>query len=449
MRLTRGDGMQDLSNFSAVLPPGVVGRIAGVGRCSEAQIAFARARQGSRGGRVEQAHPSCPARSVLGHTTAGAGVGSQLTYVPGTLYLAGPYKGAPLSVVSITPAVAGPFDAGVVVVRVGLKLNPTTGVVEVDGAASDPIPHILKGIPLNVRDLRVYTDRPGFTLNATSCEPSATYATLWGAGTVLDPSFETPVARAARYQAAGCAALAFKPKLAIKLKGGPRRGAHPALRAVVTPRPGDANFARAVVKLPTSAFLDQAHIRTICTRVQFAAGPGGGALCPKGARYGYARAWSPLLDAPAQGPVYLRSSNHKLPDLVVALTGPPSAPFQIELSARIDSVRGGIRSTFPAIPDLPVSRFILDMQGGKKGLIVNSRHLCHKPGRNRARSNIRGQNGRFSKTRPRVVALTCAKRRKARRKRAKRAKQASVSRALMAEKGGDRRWGEASIPSSR
>src|SRR5665811_848598 len=162
-------------------------------------------------------------------------------------------------------------------------------------------------------------------------------------------------------------------------------------------------------------------IRTICTRVQFAAGPGHGALCPKGARYGFARAWSPLIDGPVTGPVYLRSSDNNLPDLVAALTGPPSAAVQVELSARIDSVKGGIRSTFTGIPDVPVSRFLLDMQGGKKGLIVNSRHLCHKPARNRARANLRGQNGRFSKTRPRVIATKCQKRRNARRARLSRA----------------------------
>jgi hypothetical protein len=252
-------------------------------------------------------------------------------------------------------------------------------------------------------------------------EESSTLATIWGGGSnPFSAADDMPFAAASRYQAASCAALEFKPKLGIKLRGGVKRGAHPALRAVVTPRPGEANFSRAVVTLPRSAFLDQAHIRTICTRVQFAAGPGNGALCPKGAQYGYARAWSPLLDEPAEGPVYLRSSDNNLPDLVVALKGPASAPVDIELSARIDSIRGGIRSTFAAIPDLPVSRFILDMQGGKKGLIVNSRHLCHKPKRNRAKSNIRGQNGRLSRTKPRLIATKCQQRRKAQRNRAKR-----------------------------
>jgi len=429
MRLTRGDGEQDLSKFSAVLPPGVLGSVAGIPWCPEAAIAQAKARTGPHGATEELADPSCPAASQVGRTVAGAGVGSQLTYVGGALYLAGPYNGAPLSVVSVTPAKAGPFDAGTVVVREALTLNPITARVEVDGAASDPIPHILKGIPLNLRDLRVYADRPGFTLNATNCAESHTLATLWGAGTALDPAPDTPVGLSARYQAADCAALGFEPRLGVKLKGGVKRGAHPALKAVVTPRPGQANFDRAVVTLPRSAFLEQAHIRTICTRVQFAAGPGNGALCPPGAQYGYARAWSPLLDGPAQGPVYLRSSDNKLPDLVVALKGPASAPFEVELSARIDSVRGGIRSTFAGIPDVPVSRFVLGMQGGKKGLIVNSRHLCRKPKRNRATSNIRGQNGRFSKTRPRVIATTCQKRRKAKRKRANRshARVASAS----------------------
>jgi hypothetical protein len=403
MRLTRQDGEQDLSRFSSVLPPGVLGRIAGIPWCGEAGIARARSRSGEHGGAAELADPSCPAASQVGRTVAGAGVGSQLTYVPGSLYLAGPYHGAPLSVVSITPAVAGPFDAGTVVVREALNLDPLTARVGVDGAASDPIPHILQGIPLSLRDLRVHADRPAFTLNATNCTPSLTLATLWGAGTALEPRGEVPVGRAARYQAAGCAALGFKPRLAVKLKGGTKRGAHPALRAVLTPRPGDANLSGAVVRLPHSAFLDQAHIRTVCTRVQFAAGPGHGAACPPGSVYGRATAWSPLLAAPLAGPVYLRSSDNKLPDLVLALRG----QFQIDLGARIDSVKGGIRTIFSGVPDAPVSRFVLRMQGGKKGLIVNSKNLCRKQKRNRARASLRAQSGKRRTLRPVVRAVKC------------------------------------------
>ena len=411
MRLARNDGEADMSRFSAVLPAGVIGTIAGLSRCPEAPIAQAQARTGPHGGAEELHDPSCPASSQIGRTIAAAGVGSQLTHVPGSLYLAGPYHGDPLSVVSITPALAGPFDAGTVVLREALTLNPITARVEVDGAASDPIPHILKGIPLNVREIEVYADRPGFTSNPTSCARLDTQATLWGAGTSLSPAPETPVGLTAPYQAVNCAKLGFTPKLAINLKGGTKRGRFPALKAVVTPRAEDANFSRAVVTLPRSAFLEQGHFGTICTRVQFAADGGNGAGCPPASIYGHARAFTPILSEPAEGPVYLRSSNHNLPDLVVALTGPPSAAAKVDLSARIDSKNGGIRSTFEAIPDLPVSRFVLEMQGGKKGLIVNSTNLCR--GTHPAIADLQGQNGRADRTEPVVRAVKCPKGRKA------------------------------------
>jgi hypothetical protein len=324
--------------------------------------------------------------------------------VGGSLYLAGPINGDPLSVVSITPALAGPFDAGTVVVRVALKLNPKTAEVEADGSKSDPIPHILKGIPLNVRDLRVYADRPNFTLNATSCKASKAKATLFGSFIeALNPADDVPVGLATRYQAANCAALGFKPKLSIKLKGGTKRGGHPALTAVLKPRPGDANLSEAVVTLPHSAFLDQAHIRTICTRVQFAAAGGNGAGCPKGSIYGQVKAFSPLLDEPLVGPAYLRSSNHNLPDLVYALHG----IVDFEASARIDSIHGGIRASFEAIPDAPISKAVIEMQGGKKGLIINSRNLC--AAKNRANLELSGQNGKAYDFKP-VVGAKCGAR---------------------------------------
>ena len=132
-----------------------------------------------------------------------------------------------------------------------------------------------------------------------------------------------------------------------------------------------------MVRLPRSAFLDQAHIRTICTRVQFAAD-----ACPKAAQYGYIKAWTPLLEEPLQGPVWLRSSNHKLPDLVFDLHG----LVDIEVATRIDSIRGGVRASVDSIPDAPLSKVVLRMQGGKKGLIVNSRNLCARDQQGQRRS---------------------------------------------------------------
>jgi hypothetical protein len=405
MRLTRQDGEQDMTRFDSILPPGVTGKIAGVARCSDAAIGAAKAKTG----RQEQASPSCPASSQIGRTLAGAGVGEALTYVPGSLYLSGPYNGAPLSVAAIVPAVAGPFDAGTVVVREALTLNPNTAEVEVDGAASDPIPHILKGIPLKLRDLRVYVDRQNFILNPTSCDPAQARATLFGGyADVFSAADDVPVALASRYQAANCSRLGFKPKLSLQLKGGTKRGQFPALKAVLTPRPGDANIGKAVVTLPHSAFLEQGHIRTICTRVQFAADQ-----CPKGSIYGKATAWTPLLDEPLKGPVYLRSSSNPLPDMVIALHG----TVDFDLVGRIDSTNAQIRSSFESPPDAPVSKFVLEMQGAKKGLIVNSTNLCAgKP--KRAKAELVGQNGKEYVARP-VVKSSCEK---AKRKTGKRAK---------------------------
>ena len=416
MRLLREDGEQDMTKFSSILPPGVLGSLVGIGKCSDAAIAAAKAKTA----REEIASPSCPADSEIGHTLAGAGVGSALTYVPGKLYLGGPYNGDPLSVIAITPALAGPFDAGTVVVREALTLNPATAEVEVDGANSDPIPHILKGIVLKLRDLRVNVDRPNFILNPTSCDESSAKATLFGSYlNVFDPSDDVPVDLSTRYQAANCLNLGFNPHLGLHLKGGTRRGSYPGLKAVYSPKKGDANLKGLVVRLPRSAFLEQGHIRTICTRVQYAA-----ESCPKAAQYGYIKAWTPLLEEPLQGPVWLRSSNHKLPDLVFDLRG----LVNVEVSTRIDSVHGGIRATVQDAPDASISRVILHMQGGKKGLIVNSRNLCFKPGRNHANVQGTGQNGKQFAAKP-LMQTRCSKVRKHKRyrRRARLARSSALS----------------------
>jgi hypothetical protein len=399
MRLTRRDGDQDLTRFDAALPPGLTAKLAGVSQCPDAAIAVAKAKTGHQ----ELASPSCPDSSKVGSVIGGAGVGSQLTYVSGSIYLAGPIGGAPASVVGVVPAVAGPFDVGTVVVRQALRLDPRTGKAWIDGALSDPLPHILAGIPLKVRDIRVNVDRPDFTLNPTNCAPMAIWASIWGGGADVFSSLDdAPVSLAQRFQAVNCSRLGFKPRLGLHLRGGTRRGAHPALTAILRPRPGDANISSASATLPRSEFLDQGHIRTICTRVQFAAD-----ICPKAAIYGQAIATSPLVDFPILGPVYLRSSNNKLPDLVADLRGPPSLPVRFELVGRTDSIKGGIRNTFDVAPDLPVSEFVLRLQGGKKGLLVNSTNICRRDFR--ARVLFNAHNGKRSVLRPKLRASGCAK----------------------------------------
>ncbi|HET7486248.1 MAG TPA: hypothetical protein VFJ64_12860, partial [Solirubrobacterales bacterium] len=153
----------------------------------------------------------------------------------------------------------------------------------------------------------------------------------------------------------------------------------------------------------------QGHIETICTRVQFAAN-----ACPARSVYGHARAITPLLDHPLEGPVYLRSSSHTLPDLVAVLKGPAMQPIEIDLDGRIDSINGGIRNTFEVVPDAPVSKFVLTMQGAKKGLLVNSTSLCAQA--NRATVKMNGQNGMVHDFRP-SVSNDCHKRKSKRHQR--------------------------------
>ena len=115
---------------------------------------------------------------------------------------------------------------------------------------------------------------------------------------------------------------------------------------------------------------------------------------------------TPLLEEPLTGPVYLRASDNRLPDLVIDLHGPPSRPLHFEASARIDSIKGGIRNTFTNIPDVPFSKLTLRLPGGKKGLLQNSRNLCS--GTNRAKVSYTAHNGLTAGARP-VVKAKCPK----------------------------------------
>ncbi|HEX4669368.1 MAG TPA: hypothetical protein VH275_05280 [Solirubrobacterales bacterium] len=370
LHLTRSDAEQEITSYSATLPPGLVGKIAGIPYCSDAAIEAAKRRSGIE----ELERPDCPAASKIGHTTAGYGVGSVLTYAPGGLYLAGPYHGSTFSVVAIDSALVGPFDLGVVIVRSAIHVDPQSAQVSIDSAGSDPIPHIIDGIPIHLRDVRVYIDRPETTLNPTSCEASTLASSLNGSGaSFASPGDDSTTTATAPFQAFNCGFLGFAPKLSLRLRGATRRGHYPSLRVEARPRPGDANIAAASVALPASVFLAQNHIGTVCTRGQSARED-----CPPTSIYGHARAFTPLLAQPLEGPVYLRSSDNPLPDLVVALRG-GGIGIAIDLVGRVDSYKGGLRGSFEGIPDAPVSRFVMKLRGGKGGLLVNAANLCAKP----------------------------------------------------------------------
>ena len=385
--IARNDSEQELTSYSATLPPGLLGSIAGVPYCPDAAIEAAKLRTG----REEERHPSCPAASEIGHTLSGYGASAVLAYAPGKLYLAGPYHGSTFSIVAVNSATVGPFDLGVITVRSAIKVDRRTARVTVDSSGSDPIPHILQGIPIHLRDVRVYIDKPHTTVNPTSCEPFSVVSVLTGAGgRVADPADDATATIPNRFQVSNCDALGFEPGLNLSLRGGTRRGQYPSLRAVYRTRPGDANIGRAAVTLPPSMFLAQEHIDTVCTRPQSERD-----ACPAGSIYGRARVLTPLLSKPLEGPVYLRSSDNTLPDLGVALRGSGVA---IDLLGRIDSHRGGIRASFEGLPDAPVSAFVMTLRGGRRGLLVNAANTCTAS--QLATARFLGQNNRGEALRP-------------------------------------------------
>jgi hypothetical protein len=385
VRITRPDGQQELKGADITLAPGATAKLAGVPYCPPAAIAAAAASTGA----AERANASCPDKSQIGVVTVASGSGSAPLQIAGKAFLAGRYKGAPVSLVAVTPAVAGPFDLGTVVVRVPLLVDPETAQIH---AVSDPIPDVFGGAKLDIRSVFVNVNKDDFALNGTNCSKFATAGSLVGGGAdPANPAAFSSFPVSDPVQLDNCPALKFRPKLNLRLFGATRRAKHPRLRAILKARPGDANIARASVGLPHALFLDQASLGQICTRVQFAAND-----CPKKSVYGRARAFTPLLGNPLEGPVYLRSSNNKLPDLVAHLQG----QVDIDLVGRIDSFKGGIRTTFDRVPDVPVDKFVMTLPGGKHGLLVSSRNLCQKPVK--AIVQLKAQNGRKANKRTKL-----------------------------------------------
>ena len=334
-------------------------------------------------GITELANPACPAASQVGTMFSGTGAGTHPLNSPGKIYLAGPYKGAPLSLMFVVPAVSGPYDLGNVAVRSKILVDPETAQITTQ---SDRIPEILDGIPLRIKYLHFDFNRQGFTLNPTNCDPFEVDGQIVGdQGSIAEPT--------ALYQVANCADLNFAPKLSLKLKGIDQAarpsgaagdGQRQARRSEHRPHPGrDAEDAAARPE-PHRHRLHQSPVRR---------------RTPARRRpiYGEAMVQTPLLDKPLSGPVYLRSSNSKLPDLVADLKG----QIEIALAGKIDTAKGGgLRATFAKVPDAPVTKFVLNMEGGKKGLLVNSDSLCGQT--QKASVQLGGQNGISSNTKKKL-----------------------------------------------
>ena len=386
MDLTRPDGQQNISGLTVKLPPGVTAKLAGVPLCPDADTASG----------------DCPGGSQVGTTTAAVGDGPSPLYLPQpgktptAVYLAGAYKGAPYSLVIVVPAQAGPYDLGTIVVRAALFVDPTTAQVTV---VSDPLPQIVMGVPNQYQRIYVNINRPDFMIAPTSCDPMQISATVTGVplggpvsvnpaqiGYSTAPGQNTTVT--SPLQVGDCSALGFSPKLKMALtgKGKTKSGDHPTLTATLSQPFGQANIHAAKVTLPLSMALDPNNSQHVCNYDVALAVHGGAVGCPASTIVGSATAVTPLLSQPLTGDVYLvqgiRFSHgiriRTLPSLLIPLRG------QIALDLRAQSSVNGasaLVTTFSTIPDAPVSKFTLQIAGGKKGLLVitgRGRTICNK-----------------------------------------------------------------------
>jgi hypothetical protein len=357
LQLTRTDDDGEFSSLSSLsLPPGLLANVSSITtRCT-----------------IEQADAhSCPADSHIGEVTTGAGAGTNPFYVGGDVYLTGPYKGNPFGIAVIVHALAGPFDLGYVVVKGAIQIHDDGSVT----VATDPFPTILQGIPLQVRDIRVNLDRPGFTFNPTSCNPMSINGTV-------QSTANQQAGVSSRFQVGECASLAFKPKFSASTAGKTSKanGAsfHVHLASNEGPHDtgsaGESNIAKVDVQLPVSLPARLTTLQKACTAAQFANNPAG---CPAASFVGSATAHTPILASPLSGPAILVShGGQAFPDLVLVLQG---EGVRLNLTGHTQIKKGITFSHFETVPDAPVASFDLTLPQGPHSALttdIPGRNLC-------------------------------------------------------------------------
>jgi hypothetical protein len=401
LMISREDGEQELSGVQVKLPEGLVGKLAGIPECSNAQITAAEHNSGT----VEKSSSSCPAASQIGTVQAGAGPGEDPFYVSGKAYLTGPYKGAPYGVAVVVPALAGPFDLGTVVVRAAINIDPHTAQVTV---TSDSLPRMLDGVPLRTRRILVSINRPDFTLNPTSCEPMQVAGTL--------SSFEGAQHDAsAGFQASDCASLKFKPGFSVYTHAKHTRRYGEYLRVKVTSGNGQANIKSVFVELPKALPSRVETLKLACSAKQFNENPAG---CPADSHVGTAVARTPILSTPLMGPaIFVSHGGAAFPDLDVVLQG---SGITVELTGNTNIIKGITSSNFKTVPDVPVNSFELKLPAGPHSALAANGNFCYKTIKSHKTkikrrvkltmpTTIMGQNGMVVKQATHIVVEGCGK----------------------------------------
>jgi hypothetical protein len=380
--ISRPDGNQQIRSVTLHTPAGLSGVLKGVALCPEAQ-----ANAGT-----------CPAGSLIGHTTASVGLGADpFTVTGGQVFLTESYEGAPFGLSIVTPAVAGPFDLGNVIVRAKIEVDPHTAALTV---TTDPtIPHILRGIPLQLKSVNVTIDRPGFTFNPTNCTPLNITGTVTSAEGVS-------AAVQAPFQAASCKSLKFAPKFAVSTSGKTSKANGTSLNVKLSypnaPLGVYANVAKVKVSLPKQLPSRLTTLQKACISQTFEANP---ANCPKESIVGEAKVVTPLLPVPLTGPAYFVShAAEAFPDLTIVLKG---YGITVDLVGSTSIKKGITTSTFKATPDVPFSSFELSLPQGKFSALTANANLC--------KSNLvmptefQAQNGAELHQNTKITVTGCAK----------------------------------------
>ncbi len=329
--------------------------------------------------------------SQVGTVTAFAGPGGSPYPLPGRVYLEGPYGDAPFSLKVVVPAVAGPFDLGEVVVRQRIHVDRRNAQVSI---ASDPLPTIVSGVPVRLQRLDVNVDAPGFMVNPTSCAPTTVHADLSSAaGQVAQVS--------TRFQVGECASKPLEPKLAMQFtdRAELRRNKHPGVRADLGAIPGHANLKQVRVALPLAVALDPNNAKALCPPE----GPAAGA-CPDESIIGHARATTPLLDVPVEGPVYFVKGTRigangrviaTLPKLYVRLSG-QGVTIDLHADSSVSGPTGKQKlvTTFKELPDVALDQFSLRINGGPNGVLKATADVCGASTSTQVRYT--GHNGRVT-----------------------------------------------------
>jgi len=395
--LSRPDGSQAVGQITATLPPGLLGYLSRISLCDPADAAAG----------------TCPAQSRIGVVSGTAGPGPDPVTVPGNIYLAEGSHGYPFELSVVVPAVAGPFDIGNVVVLAYIKVNNDGSITAVSG----PVPSILDGVPVDIRSASLTIDRPGFAVNPTNCSALAARATITSLAGVS-------AALSAPFQVSGCGSLPFKPSFTVSTQGSASRAYGESLMARVAQKPGEANIHLVKVELPKKLPSRLTTLQKACPESVFFANP---AACGRASLVGTATAWTPLLDKPLMGPAYFVShGGAKFPELIIVLQGDG---VTIELPGETFISKAGVTSsTFAAVPDVPISGFMLSLPEGPYSALAANGAPCKE--KLVMPTTIVGQNGVTVKQSTRIAVTGCPKAKKATKKKKtlKKAKKARHAR---------------------